>query len=535
MADVFISYVEEDSDAAAEIARALTDAGISSWRYETDALAGEDYLLQTRKQIESARVFLVLISPSSLGAVQVYREVVRAHECGRAFVPVLRELSYHEFGRRNPEWEQAMGGATAVAAPSGDVSDQVQRIVDGVQRLLSRDSRNLPFRRKKWSMRRVRRILWHATWAVTLIGVTVGGGLMVLHSRANAARARAASAMESGDLAGVAAALDWVIDWFPNDLEARILRARAYGKLGDDARAKVELDEVLRRAPAHVEALGYRATAYEGLHQLADANKDYQAALKMDPQHWSYWYRLGRNYAEMGNPEQAEAAFSTVIANDPQDVDALLRRAMARGQQKKFAEAHTDVDAAQRLHAEYGEARGVRGLILAAEGKYDPAEVELSAALSMSLSPEARPGIEQALKQVRAQLPSVGDLQTIVDYGVEQAGRRGIAISASFTVRGFAGQECSAMATILDEQDKPIPAATAEFATGDGYLGGFMPFTPRTSPASVRDLRIFIAYGEFPTRPGRTLYHFDFAIFDPQFRRVSDRCRGEVEIVYNPP
>lgn len=46
MADIFISYVEEDGDVAAELARGIEDAGYSAWYHERDSVPGPSYLIQ---------------------------------------------------------------------------------------------------------------------------------------------------------------------------------------------------------------------------------------------------------------------------------------------------------------------------------------------------------------------------------------------------------------------------------------------------------------------------------------------------------
>ncbi|HME07546.1 MAG TPA: toll/interleukin-1 receptor domain-containing protein [Bryobacteraceae bacterium] len=115
MADVFISYVEQDGEIARLIAANLESAGFSTWYYERDSVPGVSYLLQTGSAIESAKAVLVLISSQSLSSVQVTREVVRAHESAKHFLPVLVDVSHTEFQTRQPEWREAIGAATSVS------------------------------------------------------------------------------------------------------------------------------------------------------------------------------------------------------------------------------------------------------------------------------------------------------------------------------------------------------------------------------------------------------------------------------------
>lgn len=135
MGGIFISHVEEDADLAIRIVDGLHAAGYSTWCYEQDAVPGPSYLLQTARQVEAAQAVVLLISPDSLGSHQVTAEVIRAHESGRPFIPVLVGISHVEFAARQPEWREALGSATSIALPDGDVGRILPRIVNGLRSL----------------------------------------------------------------------------------------------------------------------------------------------------------------------------------------------------------------------------------------------------------------------------------------------------------------------------------------------------------------------------------------------------------------
>lgn len=96
---------------------------------------GPSYLLQTRQAIEGCSAFVVIISRDSMESSQIDREVVRAHESGKRFVPVLRDVTYVEFERRRPDWQQAVGSATAISVPKEGVEAILGRLVDGLKAL----------------------------------------------------------------------------------------------------------------------------------------------------------------------------------------------------------------------------------------------------------------------------------------------------------------------------------------------------------------------------------------------------------------
>ncbi len=135
MADVFISHVEEDGSVVLQLAAALEKEGYTSWYYERDGVPGPSYLTQTGQAIEQCRVFLLIISKESLGSHQITKEVVRAHESRKPFIPVLVDVSHVEFQSRQPEWREAIGAATSIGLPGRRLEDAGAAISRGLNSL----------------------------------------------------------------------------------------------------------------------------------------------------------------------------------------------------------------------------------------------------------------------------------------------------------------------------------------------------------------------------------------------------------------
>jgi len=133
MSDVFISHVEEDAEIALEIAVGLEEVGYRTWCYEVDNIPGPSYLIQTGQAVEQAKALVLIISPHSLGSRQVTKEVIRAHETGKEFVPVLRDITHIEFQNRQPEWREALGAASSIRIPMEGVADIIPRIISGIR------------------------------------------------------------------------------------------------------------------------------------------------------------------------------------------------------------------------------------------------------------------------------------------------------------------------------------------------------------------------------------------------------------------
>jgi len=135
--EVFISHVEEDAGLALELAAKLEVGGFHTWYYERDSLPGPHYLLQVEAAIDRAKVVIVLISPHALSSVQVTGEILRASQGAKCFLPLLLGISHAKFQQRQPVWRQAMAASTALVIPASGLALVIERIIAGVQALLS--------------------------------------------------------------------------------------------------------------------------------------------------------------------------------------------------------------------------------------------------------------------------------------------------------------------------------------------------------------------------------------------------------------
>jgi hypothetical protein len=91
--------------------------------------------VQTGQAVEQAKAVVLVISVHSLGSRQVTKEIVRAHESGKEFIPVLRGISHAEFQNRQPEWREAVGAAASISIPREGVTSIIPRIISGLKAL----------------------------------------------------------------------------------------------------------------------------------------------------------------------------------------------------------------------------------------------------------------------------------------------------------------------------------------------------------------------------------------------------------------
>jgi TolB-like protein/ketosteroid isomerase-like protein len=140
MHDVFVSHVEPDATLALEIALGLEQAGYRTWCYEHDTVPGVSYLIQTGQAVEDCTVMVLVISQQAIGSRQVTKEVVRAHESNKQFIPVLCDVTHAEFQAREPEWREALGAAASIRLMGKGAAGAIPRIIDGLERLHVRPS-----------------------------------------------------------------------------------------------------------------------------------------------------------------------------------------------------------------------------------------------------------------------------------------------------------------------------------------------------------------------------------------------------------
>ncbi len=132
---VFISHIEEDEASATTIAHGLEAAGFTTWYFGTRNNPGflPGSSPRCNRTVRGRRRPNLAIF--GIGSHQMTKEVVRAHETGKPFIPVRFNISHAEFQRRQPEWSIAMGAASSIPVPVAGVAAIVPRIVMGLRQL----------------------------------------------------------------------------------------------------------------------------------------------------------------------------------------------------------------------------------------------------------------------------------------------------------------------------------------------------------------------------------------------------------------
>lgn len=134
MYDVLISHVAADTAAAEVLTTAVRAAGFTVAIRPAEEEDPDD-------AVGHSRVVVLLGSPAAVGSEPMHAQILRAHERGLPLIPVLVGISHVELVAREPTWRTALGAATSIEAPAGDVAAIAARVVAGVRAVTAPPSR----------------------------------------------------------------------------------------------------------------------------------------------------------------------------------------------------------------------------------------------------------------------------------------------------------------------------------------------------------------------------------------------------------
>ena len=155
--------------------------------------------------------------------------------------------------------------------------------------------------------------------------------------------------------------------------ELLAIRGEAWLALGKPEQAGQEFDLALRLLPDHPRTLlGLaRQTASQG--NLTRAGSLVDQALKANPGDSAAWAALGELAFNANEPQRAEEAFGKAIETARATWRPLFKRAMARLELGKLAEAKADIDLANQQLPQFPGLNYARGLLLLKQAEPEPA------------------------------------------------------------------------------------------------------------------------------------------------------------------
>jgi hypothetical protein len=126
---VFISYVQQDSAIAIEVADGLTAGGYQAWYAERDALPGPTFRAQVRDAVRGSKALVLIVSRHALLSDQVGNEIIAGLEHNVTFVPLLSGVDDSAIAASRPAWTTALGSAVSVPIPGAGVTAVLPEIL----------------------------------------------------------------------------------------------------------------------------------------------------------------------------------------------------------------------------------------------------------------------------------------------------------------------------------------------------------------------------------------------------------------------
>ena len=147
--DVFISYASVEADIANKVCNRLEDAGHKCWIAPRDIVAGIPYAEAIVDAIDSCRVFLVILTPSSGASRHVLNEIDRATGKGTHVFPF--RLGKFEIPKAMQFYVSTHQWLEASHPP---IEQEIEALLENVARLMTGDSGHVERRQPDGTPRR---------------------------------------------------------------------------------------------------------------------------------------------------------------------------------------------------------------------------------------------------------------------------------------------------------------------------------------------------------------------------------------------
>jgi len=176
--------------------------------------------------------------------------------------------------------------------------------------------------------------------------------------------------LEEGDREKAASVIEELISLAPENQEAHLSYASIMTDLGQTKKALASLrkafqlgteslDQILEnlekikiKDPLDPEAYELAGQIWEIRKNLRSANLNYEQVLKLQPERHELKARLGMNYLELGNFDQAIFYFRDFLAQNPMSVEVRIKLANALLKKGSLKEAQTELEEALKISPE---------------------------------------------------------------------------------------------------------------------------------------------------------------------------------------
>jgi tetratricopeptide (TPR) repeat protein len=222
---------------------------------------------------------------------------------------------------------------------------------------------------------------------------------LAIQSDDRAARYRLGNVLlASNDLDGAEAVFRELVSTAPNEPWGLLGLGRVEQRRGAHQAAARSFEQALALDPGNEQTTHLLASAYRELgegeraRQLAEGARDgVRAKSPTDPivdrvrrslRSLQSVIATAKETARVGDVDQAEALYQSVLEVDPESYDALYGLALLEGRRKRFAEAQALLERALEIRPKSSEARLMLSISLASQNQIEAARDELRALLA---------------------------------------------------------------------------------------------------------------------------------------------------------
>jgi len=197
--------------------------------------------------------------------------------------------------------------------------------------------------------------------------------------------------------------LDKAILLSPDNAFLYYVRGLFYKEIGDFDKVLVDQNKAISIDPQYADAYLERGVAYGSMGDHDNALTDFNKAVELNPNNPLFFYNRGIEKYTLGKYEQAINDYNEAIELNPEYADVYNNRGIVYAILGDNNQAITDFSKVLELEPNDVQAYLNRGLTYKSLGQIKEAIKDYERALELSIDPEMRKQIEDALKELRGQ------------------------------------------------------------------------------------------------------------------------------------
>jgi tetratricopeptide (TPR) repeat protein len=202
-------------------------------------------------------------------------------------------------------------------------------------------------------------------------------------ARADALNLRAYRALVRGDADSALAEWNALVEEYPGDVAAHVMRARFHAYRGDDAAAVADFDRAVELAPTDPAGYRRRAAHYEAQGDGPRALANFRRAAQLDPSSDEALLGLARRLQAEGDAKGATRVYTKAAEKELGDAESYNMRGFMHFVVQQYELAIADYQASLALNPMQSEAVSWRGLSRLMLKRYEPAAADFTRLIAM--------------------------------------------------------------------------------------------------------------------------------------------------------